>query len=75
MGNVSTYIYIERETCVFQKKFEAKSFQLKYNPPKFEHKVYSLKLIYIISSIYKPKFKFFEYILPIIKRRKMNGRK
>ena len=60
-----THIYIWRKTCVLPKVFEPESFQLKYNPPTFEYKIHSLKLIYSISSIYKPKIECFGYCLPL----------
>jgi len=45
--------------------FEAESFPLKYNPRYSNTRSTSLKLIYIISSFFKPKIKYFKYFLPM----------
>ena len=60
-----THTHTHRETCVLPKGFEANPFHSNTNIRHSNTRSTPLKLIYIISSIYKSKIMCFEYFLPI----------
>ena len=68
----SKYLCLCVYTRAISEGFEIESFPLKYNLRHPNARSIPLKLIYIISNIYKPKFKCFEYFLSSIKQEK-NG--
>ena len=66
--HIYIYIYIERERdklVSFQEDLSWDPSHSKFTLRHSNTRFIPLKLIYIISSIYKTKIKFFEYILPI----------